>query len=117
MPINTNAESITITDADGTEYVYFHISPSNDISLGTNLEKGQPLGQPFDSTNKHFKKYGTHTHLFISESNDKYIAVHGINDEHEITESPNPYMAYAELVDLTEDCLKKVASLNEVNNT
>ena len=45
-------------------YYYIHFSISKKLQSGKKIEKGDPIGRCYDSDLGHFKKWGTHSHVF-----------------------------------------------------
>jgi len=45
-------------------YYYVHFSMSKKIRDGKKIRKGEPIGRYYDSDLGHFKKWGTHGHIF-----------------------------------------------------
>ena len=63
------------------------------------------MGKPCDSTGTHFKKYGTHYHVFESPEIEESVAEKAAPGGSFFTTSPNPYEAILSLGELTESII------------
>jgi hypothetical protein len=103
--IHTQKERITMITSEGHEVTFFHIALSENIKLGTLIKQGQPLGEPYDSTGSHFKKYGCHYHVFTAPEIDNSLVEQTAPGGAPFALSPDPYEAILFLGKLTESVI------------
>lgn len=96
----TEEETITVLTDEGNKLIYLHLAPSESNKEGKQINKGDVLGTPCDSTNVHFKKYGTHYHIFASETNNAGHIFNYDNQGEHFGESPDHNSAYIDLLKL-----------------
>ena len=103
--IHTKKERITMVTPEGHEVTFFHIALSKNIERDTLIEQGQTLGEPYDSTGSHFKRFGCHYHVFTAPEIDNSLVEQTAPGGAPFALSPDPYEAILFLGKLTESVI------------
>ena len=95
-------ERITVLTPEGLEITMFHIALSKNIKPDSLIKQGKPIGKPYDSTGTHFKKFGSHYHIFWDSEIDNSLIEQTAQGGPIFASSPDPYEAILFLGKLTE---------------
>lgn len=105
-------DTLFLRNKDDQLWAYFHVHPI--ISSFSFIEKGQPIGDVSDSTGLHFKKYGSHFHIFpphqetLSPELQRDTSIYHMENCQILGMSPDAISSMQLLSDFFYDVLKRL---------